>query len=203
VFPLGGDLESNELLWALLDLFDPDLLLTHVGAIADLERVNAPMWAKSLEATEQNLAELDAQNRQRLIEDWRGDRLFAAELDEAFIERARRRVAILHGEAGPSPPWTSELNPPPYPLTDVAQLQQVRELGAIRDVETNEGALPQLLLTVEVGRLSSGLRAEIERLELPIGHETLDGYRWRQELFRREARTGALPWELVGQPVRH
>jgi hypothetical protein len=28
VFPLDGNLESNELLWTLLDLFDPDLLLT-------------------------------------------------------------------------------------------------------------------------------------------------------------------------------
>jgi hypothetical protein len=78
------------------------------------------MWAESLEATEQNLAELEAENRQRLIEDWRGDRLFAPELDEAFVELASRRVAILHGDAGPSPPWTSELNPPPYPLTDIA-----------------------------------------------------------------------------------
>jgi hypothetical protein len=202
VFPLGDNLESNELLWTLLDLLDPDLLLTHVGAIADLERVNPQKWAESLAATEQNLAELDAENRQRLIEDWRGERLFAPELDEAFLELARRQVAILHGGAGPSPPWTSEHNPPPYPLTDIARLRQIRELGAIRDVTTNDGALPQLLLTVEVGRLSSGLRAEIERLELPIGHEALDGYRWRQELFRREARAGALPWALAEVGVR-
>jgi hypothetical protein len=202
VFPLVDDLPSNELLWSLLDLFDPDLLLTHVGAIADLELVNPGMWADSLATAEQNLVSLDAEDSQRLIDDWRRERLFAAELDEAFFEVARRRLAILHGDGGPSPPWTSELNPPPYPLMDVAQLRQMGEVGAIRDVVTNEGALPQLLLTVEVGRLSSGLRAEIERLELPIGHEVLDGYLWRQEIFRRETRTGALPWALAELGVR-
>jgi hypothetical protein len=202
VFPLAEDLEQHELLWSLLDLFDPDLLLTYVGAVADLEQFDPDRWAELTQSWELDLAGFGPGAREDYLEEARRHPLFGEELDEEFLQLARRRLAVLHGEAGPSPPWVSEHGPPPYPLTDVTRLREVQKISPIRDITTGEGALGQLLLTVEVGRLSASLRTEIEALELSIDLESLDGYAWRQELFRRETPRAGFPWTIAELGVR-
>jgi hypothetical protein len=173
VLPYSDTLGDNPLFWELLDRADPDHVLVYTGSMAELEELDPDRFEDARQRQEAELAEVPG-DLSMYWKEWRELQLVGYEIPATLRDDVTRRAAPLRLPGWEEWMWTNGATEPLEPLTDVTEFQnlprQVTDVGRanLRDLE-------HLLLTVELGRLSPGMRDALLGREVAIETEELAG----------------------------
>lgn len=186
IVPFDDQVGSEEIFWQLLQSFDPDMIGIHIPRLSDIEGLAPDVYRETvngliaqLEAAGFRDPGVQATEIERLgnqvFRPWR----LPADLSSQLINW----IAPLHHAEHLRTPTFDGVNPPPNGFTDVSKIVEIPT--SVANIRTSTGALDQLMLTNQIGRLlpslSAELRAqrgvEIQDLELTREHE-LALHRW-------------------------
>jgi hypothetical protein len=196
VVPLYDGVEREELLWALLDLFDPDFCFVFSGTTADLEELDPAAFAAWQTAAESQLAAFDSVERQRALEHELEVGLDDWQLPETLSRQLAFRSAVFAepgGKAQVRGPWGTR---PPWPLVSVLDLDP--RLSDVIEPALIADPVHRLLATAEMGRLPRRVRNAFNGPQSNVTTinpaSRLDLIRW---VYGRQAPGGVSPFDVT------
>ena len=174
VLPMpGGDGSEDELLWALLDVFDADTFHSLPVSTGDLEELAPDFYRRRHEAVQQELKKISFGEEERVSEQLRAEQLAPLMLAEDLQELLIRRVAPLSGENRLSPFIREAGDPPEWPLVAAEKL---KPLPATVEVFTGWPDDDLALLGAAVhGELSPRLRAQLTAAGMKVNETAVTG----------------------------
>jgi hypothetical protein len=165
VVPLGWDIGNEELFWRLIDRCDPDVIALHSPTLADVEEIAPDLYTEQVQGIERGLREAefdDPNTHAEQIARSREAPVWQPELSQELRSKLVERVAPLYLDT--AEPRTVHLDgsgSPPYPLTDLAKLQELP--AGVLDMTSTLGDVDRLILTHAVGRLLPSFKAALEQ----------------------------------------
>jgi hypothetical protein len=195
IFPLSDRPEDDELLWALVDLWDADsweLFVSSAHDLADLLPAEYDAWRKQID---HELAKEPPENRGSRLEDALAGFAVDQSLPDELSALLVRRGAAIHHDGLPMSHGALSGSRVPYPLTDVLDLRPLPD--EVLDPQVDDGPTARLLMAAELGVLGTPQREALRSLGVsvktvkPTSREEL--IRW---LFRGTRPDGVAPFAL-------
>lgn len=155
VVPLHGGVVDEELLWALIELHDPDSCFVYAGTRADEEELDPDAYNAWRGTIDKQLSGLEDREHERQLGQLLDQPLADWELPEALGKELVRRAAVFAESGLPVSrgPWAGT---PQWPLISVLDLEprarEVIEPPLIAD------PVQRLLATAELGRFPKRTR---------------------------------------------
>ena len=154
--PLYDGVVDAELLWALIELHDPDSCFVYAGTRADQEELDPGAYKAWRDSVDNQLSGLDPREQARQLDQMLSEPLGDWELPEVLGKEIVRRGAVFAGSGGLPPSRGPSGQRPPWPLISVLDLEprawEVIEPPLIAD------PVQRLLATAELGRFPKRTR---------------------------------------------